>query len=48
MAKAKISGSKGTKLNSQPHRTTSIGNSVNTHPSNKHKRRSYKKYRGQG
>jgi hypothetical protein len=27
---------------------TSIGNSVRTRPKNKHKRRSFKKYRGQG
>jgi|TARA_R100001086_G_C11646296_1_gene206021 hypothetical protein len=27
---------------------TSIGNSPNSRPTNKHKRRSFKKYRGQG
>ncbi len=33
---------------SQQHRRTSIGASVNTRPTNKHKRRSFKAYRGQG
>lgn len=31
-----------------PHRVTSIGRSAMTRPKNKNKRRSYKKYRGQG
>lgn len=29
-------------------RKTSIGNSVRSRPTNKHKRRSWKKYQGQG
>tara|TARA_Y100001938_G_C7770687_1_gene273084 strand:+ start:152 stop:295 length:144 start_codon:yes stop_codon:yes gene_type:complete len=29
-------------------KVTSIGNSVRTRPKNKHKRRNYKKYKGQG
>ena len=29
-------------------KTTSIGNSVRSRPKNKNKKRSYKKYRGQG
>ncbi len=33
---------------SKRHRRTSIGHSVNTRPRNKHKRRSFKAYRGQG
>ena len=36
------------KLGTNPHRTTSIGKSVNTRPKNKSDRRSFKKYRGQG
>ena len=31
-----------------PKKRTSIGNSIRTRPKNKHKRRSYKKYKGQG
>ena len=31
-----------------PKKRTSIGNSVRSRPKNKHKRRNYKKYRGQG
>lgn len=31
-----------------PHLATSIGSSPNSRPKNKHKRRNYKKYRGQG
>ncbi len=31
-----------------PHRATSVGNSPNSRPKNKHKRRDHKKYRGQG
>ena len=34
--------------NSMPHSTTSIGKSTNTKPKNKHKRRQWKAYRGQG
>ena len=30
------------------HMQTSIGHSINTNPKNKHKRRNYRKYRGQG
>jgi hypothetical protein len=29
-------------------KVTAIGNSVRTRPKNKHKRRNYKKYKGQG
>jgi len=36
------------KIATKKHQTTSIGSSVNTNPSNKHKRKNYKKYRGQG
>jgi hypothetical protein len=32
----------------QQHRRTSVGASVNSRPLNKSKRRSFKKYRGQG
>ena len=32
----------------QPHMRTSIGSSTNSRPTNKSKRRSFKKYRGQG
>tara|TARA_R110000765_G_scaffold75310_1_gene147647 strand:+ start:146 stop:295 length:150 start_codon:yes stop_codon:yes gene_type:complete len=32
----------------QQHMRTSIGNSFNSRPKNKHKRRSFKAYRGQG
>jgi|DEB0MinimDraft_12_1074336.scaffolds.fasta_scaffold433816_1 hypothetical protein len=31
-----------------PAKRTSIGNSLLTRPKNKHKKRSFKKYRGQG
>lgn len=31
-----------------PKRRTSIGRSVNTRPTNKNKRRNFKRYRGQG
>ena len=31
-----------------PKKRTSIGNSIRSRPKNKHKRRNYKKYRGQG
>lgn len=34
--------------NSSPHRSTSIGCSSNSKPKNKHKRRQWKAYRGQG
>lgn len=34
--------------NSQPHRRTSIGNSVNTRQTNKRKKTTRKPYRGQG
>jgi hypothetical protein len=36
------------KPNAQQHMKTSIGNSVNSRPANKHKRASFKRYRGQG
>ena len=42
MAKAMKQG------NSSPHRTTSIGKSSNSKPTNKSKRRQFKAYRGQG
>ena len=32
----------------QSHARTSIGSSINTRPKNKHKKRSFKVYRGQG
>tara|TARA_R100001015_G_scaffold18775_1_gene12890 strand:- start:1126 stop:1272 length:147 start_codon:yes stop_codon:yes gene_type:complete len=32
----------------QSHVRTSIGSSINTRPKNKHKKRSFKVYRGQG
>jgi len=31
-----------------PKKRTSIGNSIRSRPKNKHKRRSFKKYKGQG
>ena len=31
-----------------PKKRTSLGNSIRSKPKNKHKRRSYKKYKGQG
>jgi len=31
-----------------PKKRTSIGNSIRSRPKNKHKRRNFKKYRGQG
>ena len=34
--------------NSMPHIITSIGKSSNSRPKNKHKRRQWKAYRGQG
>jgi hypothetical protein len=34
--------------NSMPHRATSIGKSGNSKPKNKHQRRQWKAYRGQG
>lgn len=43
-----VSSKKAERLNSQPHRRTSIGQSANTRPTNKTKRRNFKKYRGQG
>lgn len=33
---------------SKRHRRTSIGNSANTRPTNKHKKKSFKRSRGQG
>jgi len=36
------------KLNSQSHRKTSDGDSPNSRPKNKSKKRSFKPYRGQG
>lgn len=47
MAKPVGRGSNINRIN-PPHRVTSIGNSPMTRPKNKHKRRSHKKYRGQG
>ena len=38
----------GKKLQNFFKKVTSIGNSVRTRPKNKHKRRNYKKYKGQG
>ena len=46
MAVQSKSGVKAT-LN-ESHRRTSIGRSANTRPKNKHKRRAFKKSRGQG
>lgn len=43
---AKI-GTSGKKIISVP-KKTSIGKSSNSRPKNKHKRRSFKRYRGQG
>ena len=37
-----------TKSKSKQHVATSIGMSVNSKPKNKHKRRAWKAYRGQG
>jgi hypothetical protein len=49
MAKVGIATKSGKKIVNNPtHRKTSIGRSVNTHPKNKHKRKNFKKYRGQG
>ena len=49
------SSSRSTRLKStelmrinEAHRKTSIGLSTNSKPTNKHKRRSWKRYRGQG
>lgn len=36
------------RVNVTPHRRTSIGQSSNTRPTNKSKRRQFKKYQGQG
>ena len=47
MAKAKGWGSFVFRKNTTPKRT-SIGKSKNSRPTNKHKRKSWKKYRGQG
>lgn len=44
MAKAK----KQVKIEINKHLRTSIGNSKNSRPKNKNKRRIFKKYRGQG
>ncbi len=44
---SKIKGTTKNQINSR-HLATSIGRSNNTKPKNKHKRRSWKKYRGQG
>ena len=35
-------------LSVNKHQRTSIGNSINSRASNKHKRKGFKKYRGQG
>jgi len=37
-----------TKSKTKPHVMTSIGKSANSKPTNKHKRRAWKAYRGQG
>ena len=39
---------KDNKPASKRHTQTSIGKSVNTNPKNKHAKRNFKKYRGQG
>ncbi len=39
---------KDEKVKTKKHRRTSIGNSKNSRPLNKSKRRSFKSYRGQG
>lgn len=39
---------KASKLTTKRHMTTSIGNSPNSKPKNKSKKRSWKAYRGQG
>lgn len=47
MAAKKTMGS-GKPAHIQQHMRTSIGDSFNSRPKNKHKRRSFKAYRGQG
>ena len=47
MAKRSVYGISQKKLKSKPKRT-SIGRSKNTRPKNKHKKKCWKKYRGQG
>ncbi len=37
-----------TKIELKKHQQTSIGHSVNTNPKNKHKRKNWKRYIGQG
>ncbi len=46
--KKSIGANHDLKLSSKKHLRTSIGNSINSRPTNKHKRRDFKKYRGQG
>ena len=47
MAKRSAFGLSQVKIKAKPKRT-SIGNSINSRPKNKHKKRAWKKYRGQG
>ena len=47
VARVGISGSSTIRQERVKH-VTSIGNSVRSKPTNKHKRRNWKKYRGQG
>ena len=47
MARRSIFGISQKKTKAKPKRT-SIGNSINSRPKNKHKKRAWKKYRGQG
>ena len=47
MAKRSAFGLSQVKIKAKPKRT-SIGKSKNSRPTNKHKRKSWKKYRGQG
>ena len=46
--KKSIGANHDLKLSSKKHLRTSIGNSINSRASNKHKRKGFKKYRGQG
>jgi|TARA_R110000822_G_scaffold1244_7_gene5570 hypothetical protein len=48
MAKASKSTSGQKKVISEQHLRTSIGQSVNTRPKNKSKKRDFKPYKGQG
>jgi len=47
VARKKVNTENSWKTGSK-HMRTSIGRSKNTRPKNKHKRRNWKKYRGQG